>query len=294
MRDTSRARVFGVGELLWDLLEHGKQLGGAATNFIYFTTAMGASSTLISRIGQDRLGDETIERLAELGFSTAGVSRDPAYETGKASIELDEKRNARFVIHQPSAWDFIPADQAILSHVRSADVICFGSLAQRNEVSRTSIRQLVSATPSEALRVFDINLRKPFYDREVIVESLNLANVLKINHEELEIVAEMLDLPGGELDRLRAMRDRFELRLVALTRGAAGSVLLQDQLVSVHNGVKVEQIQDTIGAGDSFTAAMVMGVLQGDDLDALHDRAARLASYVCTQSGATPPLPDWF
>lgn len=294
MRDIEHAHVFGIGELLWDLLAQGKQVGGAATNFIYFTTAMGAPSTLISRIGMDPLGDETMQRLEQLGFSAAGISRDPAHETGKASIEIDGKRNARFIIHEPSAWDFIPTTEGILSQVRSAAAICFGSLAQRHPTSRASIRQLVASTPSEALRVFDINLRKPFYDRDVMVDSLKLANVLKINHDELEIVAEMLHLPSDEPARLAALRDRFDLRLIALTRAAEGSMLLEDQRVSSHPGVKVDRLQDTIGAGDSFTAAMVIGLLRGEDLDAVHDRAARLASYVCTQSGATPPLLEWF
>jgi fructokinase len=284
-------RVLAIGEVLWDMLPGGKQLGGAAANFAYFVNAMGARATLISRVGADPLGDETIARLADLKLDIAGITRDPSHETGKASVATDSNGIPQFVIHQPSAWDFIPASEEMLGAAESADVIYFGTLAQRSEVSRASIRQFARRAPASALRVYDINLRKPFYDRQLIIQSLEMASVLKITHEELEIVAKMLELPDGEQNRAMALRDRFNLTMVLLTRGAGGSLLIQKHRISEHPAVKPPKIADTIGAGDSFTASAVMSLLRGEDLDVLHDRAARIASYVCSRPGATPPLP---
>jgi len=275
------------------LLEAGKQLGGAAANFIHFADAMGASATLISRVGEDSLGDEAIDRLKQLRLDIHGVSRDPNWETGKATIQLDEWRSARFMIHEPAAWDFIPADPAIVREVSTADAICFGTLAQRNEFSRESIRQLIRATPNHAIRILDLNLRKPFYNSATICQSLEMANMFKINQEELEILSTQFNRSGDELDRLRWLRDQFQLRLIALTKGAEGSILLSGETVSNCPANQIEKVIDTIGAGDSFTAAIVMGILRQDDLEKLHSRAARVAAYVCTQAGATPTLPAW-
>jgi fructokinase len=287
-----RPRVFGVGELLWDLLPQGKQLGGAPGNVMYFAGALGADATLISRVGSDPLGDEALMQLTQLNVDTRAISRDPQHRTGTASIDLDQKRNAKFVIQQPVAWDFIPADPQLVREVEQADAICFGTLAQRMPTSRHSIRQLVESTSRSALRILDINLRPPFCEPEVIHDSLTMANVLKINHEELATIAELLELAGSEIDCAREVLNQFELRLVAVTKGAEGSLLVTNDRVSTHPGIRPQVIRDTIGAGDAFTAALIIGLLRNHDLDALHDRAARLASYVCSQSGATPPLPE--
>jgi fructokinase len=284
-------RVLAIGEVLWDMLPGGKQLGGAAANFAYFASAMGARATLISRVGADPLGDETLARLADLKLDISGITRDPSHETGKASVETDSKGIPRFIIHEPSAWDFIPVSEEMLRAAASADVIYFGTLAQRSPVSRDSIRQLVHRAPASAQRVYDINLRKPFYDAQLIGQSLEMASILKITHEELEIVGKMLELPEGEQNRVTALRDRFNLFMVLLTRGADGSMLVQKHRIAEHPAVKPSRIADTIGAGDSFTASAVMSLLRGEDLDVLHDRAAKIASYVCSQPGATPPLP---
>jgi fructokinase len=286
-----RPRVFGIGEVLWDLLPAGERLlGGAPANFAYFAGALGARAFLVSRVGEDELGDETLRQLGARGLDTSAVTRDPDHETGKASVAIDDAGVACFVIHEPSAWDFIPATEEALGELARADAVCFGTLAWRNPVSRASIQKMVSATPAGALRVFDVNLRKPFYDEGLVTEGLGLANVLKINEEELAILSDMYGLAGDEVDRLGALQDRFALDLVALTRGSEGSLIVRGGEVSRHAGLPTE-VKDTIGAGDSFTAALVTGLLRGYDLDALHERAARLASFVCSRAGATPALP---
>ncbi|HZN12298.1 MAG TPA: carbohydrate kinase [Blastocatellia bacterium] len=287
---TQRPEVAGLGEVLWDLLEQGRKLGGAPANFAYFASQLGARAMLVSRVGQDELGDETLRRLGDLGLGADAVTRDPEHETGKASVAVDAAGVPRFVIHEPAAWDFIAAPEGALDRLGKADAVCFGTLGRRHPVARASIRAMVESTPAAALRVFDINLRPPFYTAEVITEGLGLANVLKINEDELKVVSEIYGLAGDEVDRLRGLRDQFGLRLVAMTKGGEGSLIVADDQVSRHPGIPTE-VKDTVGAGDAFAAALVMGLLRGGDLEALHARAARLASYVCSQAGATPPLP---
>lgn len=285
--------VTATGEVLWDILPEGKHLGGAPANFVYFANALGAEGLLVSRVGADELGDETLRRLNQLGIGSEGVTCDSEHETGKATVALDGAGVPRFTINEPAAWDFIAVSDAVQARVAKSAAVCFGTLGRRHSVSRASIRALVSSVPKTALRVFDVNLRRPFYSKELLDEGLELANVLKLNDEELAILSEMYGLSGSETARLYQLRDRFELRVVTLTKGAAGSVVIDGQRVSQHPAVPTV-IKDTVGAGDAFTAALVIGLLRRDHLDALHAHAARLAAYVCSQAGATPPVPPEF
>ncbi len=282
--------VAGIGEVLWDILPDGPQLGGAPANFIYFSHALGADALLLSRVGVDTLGDETLKHLGAAGLRLEGISRDPLHATGKASVTLNPSGVAQFEIHEPAAWDYLGTQDALVSELRTADAVCFGTLGSRAEASRKTIHALVSVTPPGAIRMLDLNLRAPFYDLETIRAALFLASMLKINDDELEELSRLLQLHGSEVDRLRAIQDRYELDLVALTKGATGSVLVQGASLSCHPGVPV-LVEDTVGAGDAFTAALVTGLLQGLSLDALHENAAQLAAYVCTQPGAMPPIP---
>jgi fructokinase len=286
-------QVFGLGEVLWDLLPQGKQLGGAPANFAYFVSALGARAFLVSRVGQDELGGVTLERLQALGLAIDLITRDPEHETGKASVELNEAGVPRFVIHSPAAWDFIPASAITLNRLASASAVCFGTLGRRCEVSRASVREMLLSVPRSALRIFDVNLRHPFYSEDLITEGLGLANVLKINESEMSVLSDLYAIKGGEVDRLRALGDRFGLQVVAMTSGSEGSIIIQGDCVSRHAAIATE-VKDTVGAGDAFTAALVIGLLEGYDLDRLHRRAARLASYVCSQTGAMPRLPAGF
>lgn len=284
-------KILAVGEVLWDLLPDGKQLGGAPANFTYHCRALGALARLVTRVGDDELGREVLERFRALGLPTETVQVDPEQPTGTVSVTLDRSGQPHFTIHEGVAWDRIRADEAGLAAAGEADAICFGSLAQRSELARQAIRTLVAAAPPTALRVLDVNLRPPFVDRNVIAASLELANILKLNDGELTELATMFGLPAGVREGMEELAGRFGLKVVALTRGAEGSLLLADGEWSDHPGQPTE-VSDTIGAGDAFTACLVVGLLAGHPLDAINEHANRVAAYVCSQPGGTPRLPD--
>lgn len=287
--------VVGVGEVLWDLLLTGPQLGGAPANFAYHARALGAHVHVVTRVGNDDYGREITRRFHEMGLPDTTVQVDEAASTGLAKVELSGDGLAHFTILENVAWDYISVADEALAAVRDADAICFGSLAQRNELSRRTIQQLVAATPATALRVFDINLRQRFYSREVIEESLQLANVFKLNDDELPTLAKMFSLGGSPEQQIKRLAETFGLRLIALTRGADGSLLYQtgDRKWSDCPSRPVKVV-DTVGAGDSFTAALVLGLLRKMDLDEINSIANDVARYVCSQAGATPSLPPEF
>ncbi len=291
MNNANKPTVVGLGEVLWDLLPGGKQFGGAPANFAYHAAVQGADAKVVSCIGRDELGREILTKIDELGLDRDTVAVDDTYPTGTVSIELDSHGKPEYIIHTDVAWDFIPPSPEILALARRTDAVCFGSLAQRSRVSRETIRAFLGATPSACSRIFDVNLRQRFYDAEAVAASLDAATVLKLNDEELPVVAELLCLEGEEEALLEMILERFSLTAIALTKGSNGSVLVSPSDRSTHPGVPAK-IADTVGAGDSFTAVLVTGLLQGWDLDTINDRANRVAAYVCTQSGATPPLPD--
>ena len=285
-----RPTVIGLGEVLWDLLPNGTQLGGAPANFAYHAHALGAVAYPISRVGKDAPGDELLQRLDALGLPTKCIQVDHEAPTGTVSVELMAGGQHRFTIHEDVAWDRIEAEERLLGLAASADAVCFGTLGQRCNASRAAIQAIASSVPPDRLRIFDINLRQQFYSREVIEQSLRIANVLKINDEELPVVAALLTVPGDTLDQLGALAHTYDLQLVALTQGSQGSVLYAGGHVSRVAGIPVA-VSDTIGAGDAFTAAMTLGWLSGWDLDEINRRAGAVASFVCSQPGATPPLP---
>jgi fructokinase len=290
-------RIVGIGEVLWDLLETGPQLGGAPANFAYHAHALGGEAHVITRIGSDQLGDEILVRFRDMGLHHGAVQVDDQAATGTASVALSRDGIAHFEVQENVAWDHIAASSAARACVSEADAVCFGSLAQRSEVSRNTIQQLVSSSPAHALRVFDVNLRRPFFTREIVEQSLRLANILKLNDDELPTLAEMFDLSGATKDRLQQLAGRFNLNSIALTRGSAGALLYQKLDGNPRWSDRVTspvQIADTVGAGDSFTAAMVLGLLSKMDLDEINSIANEVARYVCSQSGATPVLPPEF
>lgn len=284
-------RIIGIGEALWDLLPGGRQLGGAPANFAYHAHSLGARARVITRVGDDDLGREIIRRLQGMGLDVGNVQVDESAPTGTVTVALSAEGVPDFTIHENVAWDRIEATPDALAVAREADAVCFGSLAQRGEISRESIQRLVAATPPVALRIFDINLRQHFYSREIIERSLGLANVLKLNDGELPALAEMLHLPGDQRRQIAALAGRFDLRAVALTRGAQGSLLYQGGRWS-ECGSRAVEVKDTVGAGDAFTAGLAMGLLREMDLDDIHRAASEVARHVCACEGATPPLPD--
>lgn len=290
MPANDRPLFIGLGEVLWDLLPAGKQLGGAPANFAYHAHALGAEAWVVSRVGNDTLGREILDRLRGFGLHTDGITTDPTVPTGTVTVALDARGTPTFTIHENVAWDLLEVNEAAQRAAARADAICFGTLGQRHPVARAAIRALLQATPPHALRVLDLNFRQHFWSPELIVESLERAAVLKLNDEELPVVARTLGLTGDEPAQLRELATRFRLRAVALTKGAHGSSLLVGHELVTHPGSQIA-VSDTVGAGDSYTAALALGLLAGQPPGQIIRFAHRVADYVCTQPGATPPMP---
>jgi fructokinase len=285
--------VVGIGELLWDLLPSGAEVGGAPANFAFHAQSLGARSHIISRVGDDPPGLELLARVDSMSLPRAGVQIDGGQPTGTVGVTLGEEGIPRFEIRENCAWDRLMATTQALATVREADAICFGSLAQRDPVSRASIRQLLAHAPEESMRIFDINLRQHFHSPEVMERSLELANVVKLNDDELSLIASTLRLPGDTRRRLSTLAEAYRLNVVVLTLGARGSIVHQGGQWSELPAPSVN-IVDTVGAGDAFTAALTVGMLHGMELHDLHAFASDVSGYVCSQRGATPPLPHAF
>ena len=293
--------VVGLGEALFDCLPDGRKLGGAPANFAYHVSQFGLNGWAISAIGDDELGEEIVETFEKVGVDHIfPVVEQP---TGTVKVTLDSKGIPQYEICLGVAWDNVPLTKEMLDVAKRAEAICFGSLAQRSQKSRETIHAFMEAAPKEALRVFDINLRQNWYTAEVISESLNRANVLKINDEELDAVATMLlgvpSVPGKliaenpEKTRLvcRDLIAKYDLKMLILTCGATGSYVFTDTEESYVATPKVT-VADTVGAGDSFTATFVAQILLGKSIRQAHERAVAVAAYVCTQNGAMPVLPE--
>jgi len=283
----------GLGEVLWDMLPGEKQFGGAPANFAYHAKALGADGYVVSCVGDDPLGREILDRLDRLELNRGCVAVDGEHPTGTVSVKLDAGGKPTYTIHEGVAWDCMAAMPGLVELAGRADAVCFGSLAQRSAVSRVTIRRFLAATAADCLRIFDINLRQHYYDAETVEASLQAASVLKLNDEELPVVAELLSLGStqNEEQALNVLLERYELRLIALTKGPAGSVLLAPGQSYMHGGFATA-VADTVGAGDAFTAALAMGLIDGTDLEGVNERANRIAAYVCSRPGATPDMPD--
>jgi fructokinase len=284
--------VVGVGEVLWDILPSGKQMGGAPANFAFHAGALGARSRVVSRVGQDALGAEILQRLQALGLSTADIQIDPSAPTGTVSVELSADGQPRFTIHENVAWDRLALEKAALAAVAEADAVAFGTLGQRQEPARGTIQALLADVRPAAWRILDLNLRQHYFSREVITISLRLSNIVKFNDTELPVLAELLGLRGGVREQMEQLARLHTQKLVCLTRGAKGSLIYSDGQWADDPGQPVV-VKDTVGAGDAFTAALALAVLAGRPLDAINRRANQVARYVCTREGATPPLPEF-
>jgi len=283
-------KVIGIGEVLWDLMPAGRQLGGAPANFACHARSLGADAFVITRVGKDDFGHEILRRFHELGIADGVVQIDDHKPTGTVAVLLQQDGVPQFNIRNDVAWDYLAPTSAAQKAVSAADAVCFGSLAQRHPITRASIQQLMAAAPVTALRIFDINLRQQFYSREIIEQSLRLTTVLKLNDTELPVLAAMFELGSRPQPQIQRLADLFELQLVALTRGPQSSLLYQNGRWSEQVSEPV-QVVDTVGAGDAFTAALTMGLLNKLDLDEVHAFAARVARFVCSRAGATPALP---
>ncbi len=279
-----RPQILGIGELVWDMLPAGRQLGGAPVNFAYWCGRLGAQAYPVSAVGDDDLGREALDRLAaaELDLSYVQCNAQP---TGRVDVMLDGAGIPCYDIVENVAWDALEATDSMLALAARADAVCWGSLAQRSAASRRAIAALVDATRPECLKVFDINIRSPWYDREVVLASLERADVLKLNEDELPLVASMLGLETADAARIARS---CSLRYVVYTAGADRSEIYGPEgLLSCIPTPKVEVV-DTVGAGDSFTAAFVTSLLRGEGVIESHRKAVDTAAGVCTLHGAIP------
>jgi fructokinase len=273
------------------MLPGGKQLGGAPANFAYHSQALGHRGVIASCVGDDDLGKEILNCMNKLDLDLRYIAVDSEHPTGTVTVKLDEAGQPDFTIHTGVAWDFIPCSPELLNLAAEVDAVCFGSLCQRSDVSKATVGKFLESTRPDCLRVFDINIRQSYYSKEIVNSMLETSNVFKLNDDELPIVAGLFGIGGSETDILAALTDRYDLRLIALTKGSAGSRLYTRDRDSIHQGLPVTDVADTVGAGDAFTAATAVGVLKGNDLDEINDHANRVAAYVCSQKGATPELP---
>ena len=283
--------VIGMGEALWDVLPEGKKIGGAPANFAYHVSQFGLPSCVVSAVGDDALGKEIIENFTSKGL-THQIDTVP-YPTGTVQVEIDQAGIPQYEIKENVAWDNIPYTAMLEQLAEKTKAVCFGSLAQRNIVSRNTINRFLDAIPAEnnPLIVFDVNLRQGFYNKDILCNSMKRCNILKINDEELVTVSRMFGYPGIDLqDKCWILLRKYNLQMLILTCGINGSYVFTPGNVSFQPTPKVE-VADTVGAGDSFTAAFISNILKGRPVAEAHQCAVRTSAYVCTKKGAMPILP---
>lgn len=279
--------VLGMGEVLWDMLPTGKVLGGAPVNFAYHAAQLGAMGVAISAVGDDELGREIMNTVDEKGIKNCIAVNN--YPTSTVGVTLKEGK-PEYTIYENVAWDFIELLPEAIQVLKEADAICFGTLAQRSWNSREAIQAALKLVPQNCLKVYDINLRQKYYSKELIQASLSVANVFKINDDEVELFKELFGLEGTETEVCQKIKETYSLNYLALTKGESGSYLFGKDEVSFLP-TPVVTVEDTVGAGDSFTSAMVMGILNKRPLKEIHQKAIEISAFVCTQKGATPVLP---
>ena len=282
--------IVGLGEALWDVLPEGKKLGGAPANFAYHAAQFGLDTIAISALGEDKLAEETIEALKEHNLNYL-MPRVP-YPTGTVQVTLTGDGIPTYDIKENVACDNIPLTDEMLEIAKNARAVCFGSLAQRNVVSRENIHKFLDATPKDCVKIFDINLRQQFYTKEVIKESLKRCNILKINDEELVLIGRMFGYPGLDIEnKCWLILGKYNLDMLVLTCGTNGSYVFTPGQMSFQETPKVE-VADTVGAGDSFTGSFVGSILNGKPVPEAHKTAVHVSAFVCTQNGAMPVVPD--
>ncbi|MFI3316806.1 MAG: carbohydrate kinase [Rikenellaceae bacterium] len=288
----NRKYIVGLGELLWDVLPDGKKIGGAPGNFAYHSSQFGFDSAVVSAIGHDKLGDEIKENLDKKGLG--GIIERVEYPTGVVQVALDDNGVPIYDIKENVAWDNIPYTAELEALAQQTLAVTFGSLAQRNVVSRSTINRFLDAMgdDEDSYKIFDINLRQGFYTRETICNSMDRCNILKINDEELVAISRMFGYPGIDLqDKCWILLAKYKLKMLILTCGVNGSYVFTPGNVSFVETPKVD-VADTVGAGDSFTATFISAILNGEGVNDAHRKAVRVSAYVCTQHGAMPVIPE--
>lgn len=292
--ESGQFRVAAIGELLWDLMPAGPRLGGTAANFIAMIAALGDDGFLVSSIGDDERGQQALAQMAAHEVGVEYISRDRTHPTGLVTVTLDSKTGPAYRIHEDTAWDYVAESPALTDLAPTLDAVCFGTLAQRSSVTRTTLRKFVEDTRADCLRVFDVNLRAPFWTPEAIVWGCSRAGIVKMNHEEVIPVAEATGAPEdsrGPLEVARFLLDKFAVRQVAITRGGNGSLLVTRDEVQDHPGIATK-VEDSVGAGDAFTAALTHSALRGRSLAAMAETANRWGAWVASQPGGMPRVSD--
>lgn len=284
--------IVGIGEVVWDFFPEAKQVGGAPANFAYFAQVLGNRGIVVSRVGSDPLGAELCSQLQGLGLRTEYIQIDQQHATGTVMIQISSTGQPRYSIATNVAWDYLEWNAQLEQLAAEAHALCFGSLAQRSPISSSTIRKLLRSARRSAVKVFDINLREDFYSREILFESIKLSNIVKLNSEEVYKLRALLNVrDGSEVSLAQQLIRQFDLALVCLTRGAHGSVLVSREEVNEHPGVAVN-VQDTVGAGDAFTAAVVSQFLKGASLKTMNEVANRLGAVVASKPGACPEIEE--
>ncbi len=282
--------VVGIGEILWDVFPERKVLGGAPANFAYHVSQLGLNGYAVSAIGDDPLGEEILATLQDKQLNY--LIEHTEHPTGTVQVTLNDVGIPQYEICENVAWDNIPFTEQTKILARKTAAVCFGSLAQRSKTSGETIKKFVQNVPADCLKIFDINLRKQFYTKEIIDDSLQMANILKINDDEIKVLA---DLHGFQLLDEQTiclhLLERFQLEMLILTKGVDGSFVFTPNETSFRTTPKVH-VADTVGAGDSFTAAFVSAVMHGKTLTEAHQLAVEVSAYVCRMHGAMPKLPD--
>jgi fructokinase len=278
-------KVIAFGEIVWDMLPSGRQLGGAPLNFCYFADVAGAEAYVISAVGSERLGDETIGVVSHTGVSVSYIQRSQL-PTGYVNVQLDAHGHPEYEIVEDVAWDAIGCPPEALQLVQDASVFCWGSLAQRSESSRASLYELLESLPKSCLKVFDINIRQHYYSVETIEKSLRCADVLKLNEDELPLIADLFGINGAESEIVRSLIDTYSLKFLIYTHGADFSEVYSSEGEYSHIDTPKVEVKDTVGAGDSFTAIFVVSLLLGHSLADSHRAAVDVSAEVCTKNGA--------
>ena len=278
--------IVGLGEILWDVFPSGKVLGGAPANFAYHVNQVGHEGYVISAIGKDDLGNEVMDSLANKNLPH--IIQHTDYPTGTVQVMLDSEGIPSYKITDKVAWDFIEFSPLVEEVAKKTSAVCYGTLAQRNNVTRNTFFKFFKSMPAESLKIYDINLRLHYYSQDIIEQSLYVADILKINDEELEILCDLIHMSGDETERCKKLLALFSLKMVILTKGTKGSRIVSGICNSFLPTPKVK-VEDTVGAGDAFTAAFIASYMNGESIETAHRYAVNVAAYVCTKKGAMPP-----
>lgn len=281
--------VVGLGEVLWDIFPDTRKPGGAPANVAFQAGQLGGRGAVASRVGSDELGDELLRYLAQRGLDLSAMQRDADHPTGRVTVDVSDSHHPSFVIHENVAWDFIASESALLKLAGQADAICFGSLAQRMPTSRAAIHAALAAAQTDCLTVFDVNLRQEWWDAETIQRSIQAASIVKLNHDEVEALAPVLDVPSEPEDFARGLIEQNALRAVCITRAEHGCLLYSKTESVDLPGIQVDVV-DAVGAGDAFSAALIVAVLRGWSLNATGELANRVGALVASRPGAMPDL----